>query len=116
MSKLRVEFWKYSSRNRQGHNYHPLTHVRREAILIHWAAGWTEDAIAERLRIDVDTVGRHLRQARKAGDPRAEIRHTVTVYRQRQAIEELAQIASQGEDLRQKLIAKGKWPAETGAT
>ena len=85
MSKLRVEFWKYSSRNRQGHKYHPMTHVRREAILIHWAAGWTEDAIAERLHIDVDTVGCHLRQARKAGDPRAEIRHTVTVYRRRKA-------------------------------
>lgn len=71
-------FWEYSSRNRKGHGRHPLTAVRREAILIHWAAGWTEEAIATKLRIDVDTVGRHLREARKAGDVRAEVRHAAT--------------------------------------
>ena len=75
----RTEFWRYSSRNREGHKRHPLTMVRREAILIHWQAGWTEDAIALKLRIDVDTVGRHLRAARKTGDPRAAIRHAATL-------------------------------------
>lgn len=73
------EFWRLSSRNREGHKRHPLTAVRREAILIHWAAGWIEDAIASKLGIDVDTVGRHLRAARKSGDPRAAIRHAATL-------------------------------------
>jgi DNA-binding NarL/FixJ family response regulator len=75
----RTEFWRYSSRNREGHRRHPQTAVRREAILIHWSAGWTEDAIAQRLGIDVDTVGRHLREARKGGDTRAAIRHAATL-------------------------------------
>lgn len=75
----RTEFWRYSSRNREGHKRHPLTAVRREAILIHWKAGWTEEAIAFRLGCDVDTIGKHLRAARKAGDPRAAIRHAATL-------------------------------------
>lgn len=76
--RKRPRFWEYSSRNRKGHNYHPLTAVRRESILIHWAAGWTEEAIATKHGIDVDTVGRHLREARKRGDARAEVRHAAT--------------------------------------
>lgn len=79
LGQRKTNFWEYSSRNRAGHKRHPLTAVRREFILVHWAAGWTEDAIALKLRIDVDTVGRHLREARKAGDPRAEVRHAATL-------------------------------------
>ena len=79
LQQSKVAFWRYSSRNREGHKKHPLTAVRREFILIHWQAGWTEDAIAFRLRIDVDTIGRHLREARKAGDPRAAVRHSATL-------------------------------------
>lgn len=75
----KIEFWRYSSRNRPAHERHPLVAVRREAVLIYWNAGWTEDAIASILRIDVDTVGRHLREARKASDPRAAIRHSATL-------------------------------------
>lgn len=74
----RTKFWEFSSRNREGHKAHPITHIRREAVLIHWAAGWTEEAIAAKLRIDLDTVGRHLREARKAKDPRAAVRHLAT--------------------------------------
>ena len=77
--KPRTEFWRFSSRNRAGHKAHPKTFVLRQSILTHWAAGWTEEAIAYRHRIDVDTVGRHLREARKAGDPRAEVRHAATL-------------------------------------
>jgi DNA-binding NarL/FixJ family response regulator len=73
-----VKFWEFSSRNRQGHKPHPLVSLRREAVLIFWSHGWTEEAIAIKCGIDVDTVGRHLREARKAGDPRAEIRHAAT--------------------------------------
>jgi DNA-binding transcriptional regulator LsrR (DeoR family) len=80
LGKRRMEFWRYSSRNQKGHRQHPMTHARREFILIHWEAGWTEDSIALRLRIDVDTVGRHLKEARKAGDPRAAIRHAATLH------------------------------------
>jgi len=78
--KPRTDFWRYSSRNRAGHKHHPMTQVRRESILIHWEMGWTEEAIAFKHRIDVDTVGRHLKMARKAGDPRAQIRHAATLH------------------------------------
>jgi predicted transcriptional regulator len=73
-----VKFWEYSSRNRKGHEMHPLVKVHREAILIMWKHGWTEENIAAKVGLDVDTIGRHLREARKAGDPRAEVRHAAT--------------------------------------
>lgn len=72
----KVAFWRYSSRNREGHQHQPLTQVRRTIILNLWAAGeLTMGEIAFRVKLDVDTVRNHLRQARKAGDPRAVIRH-----------------------------------------
>lgn len=80
MSGCGTEFWRYSSRNRPGHAAHPRTAFIRQAVLIHWAAGWIEDAIAQKLGIDVDTVGRHLRAARRAGDPRAAVRHAATLH------------------------------------
>ena len=74
-----IEFWKFSSRTQPRHRQHPRTAVIREAVLIHWKAGWTEEAIAFRLDIDVWTVHRHLREARKAKDARAVIRHAGTL-------------------------------------
>lgn len=74
----RVEFWRYSSRNREGHTPHPLTATRRNLILELWAKGLTKEQIAEQLDIDVDTISKHFRQARRAGDARAVVRHPAT--------------------------------------
>lgn len=79
LHQSKVEFWRYSSRNRAKHAPHPRTAILRESILIHWNAGWTEEAIAARHSIDLDTVGRHLKEARKARDPRAAVRHAATL-------------------------------------
>jgi len=73
------EFWKYSSRNRKFHEWHPRTSVLREAIVLHWEKGWTQDAIAFRFDIHIDTVNSHLRRARRNGDPRAAVRHAATL-------------------------------------
>lgn len=70
----RVEFWRFSSRTRKQHDTHPKVAVLRESILLHWAAGWTQEAIAYHHGLHVDTVNAHLRRARKSGDPRAKIR------------------------------------------
>lgn len=72
-------FWEYSSRTRKQHDTHPKVKVLRESILIHWAAGWTQDAIAYSHNLHVDTVNAHLRRARKAGDPRAQIRQSAAL-------------------------------------
>lgn len=69
-----VAFWQFSSRTRKQHDLHPKVKVLRESILIHWAAGWTQEAIAYHHGLHVDTVNAHLRRARKAGDDRAQIR------------------------------------------
>ena len=74
MSTATVEFWRFSSRTRPQHDSHPRVKVIRESILIHWAAGWTQEAIALYHNLHVDTVNAHLRRARKAGDARAQIR------------------------------------------
>lgn len=76
----RFQFWRYSSRNRSGHVIHPLTMVRRNLILDLWAAGSTKDAIAFAISVDLDTVSKHLRAARKAGDVRAVVRHPATLH------------------------------------
>lgn len=70
-----VEFWRYSSRNRVGHQRHPLTAARRSLVLELWSAGMTKEEIACSMFIDEDTVSRHLREARRAGDARAVVRH-----------------------------------------
>lgn len=70
----RVAFWQFSSRTRKQHDLHPKVKVLRESILLHWAAGWTQEAIAYYHGLHVDTVNAHLRRARRAGDPRAQIR------------------------------------------
>lgn len=84
--KRGTEFWRLSSRNRAGHTRHPLTMARREAIITAWDNGKTEDEIAFMVKVDVDTVSKHLRAARKAGDARAVIRHPAT----RHALEKAA--------------------------
>ena len=76
--KRGTEFWRLSSRNRAGHTRHPLTMVRREQIISRWAAGETIEQIAFAVRVDADTVSKHLRAARKAGDSRAVVRHPAT--------------------------------------
>lgn len=76
----RSQFWRFSSRNRSGHAIHPLTMVRRNLILDMWAAGSTKESIAFDVSIDVDTVSKHLRAARKAGDARAVVRHPATLH------------------------------------
>lgn len=81
--KARLEFWRYSSRNREGHVSHPLTLARRNLILELWAAGKTKDQIAEELDVDLDTISRHFREARQAGDARAVIRHPATLNEKR---------------------------------
>jgi len=53
--------------------------VRRTIILNLWESGMTMDDIAFRVKLDVDTVRNHLRRARKAGDPRAVVRHAATL-------------------------------------
>lgn len=75
-----TEFWRYSSRNRAKHEPHPRVKTLREVVLIYWAAGWTQEAIAYWTDLHVDTVNAHLRRARKAGDPRALVRHAATLH------------------------------------
>lgn len=75
----RHEFWRYSSRNRAGHERQPRVSVRRDIILNLWAGGMTMDSIALRVKLDVYTVRNYLRRARRQGDPRATIRHTATL-------------------------------------
>jgi len=55
------------------------TLARRNRVLDLWAAGGNKDLIAQIVRIDIDTVSRHLRQGRKAGDARAAVRHAATL-------------------------------------
>lgn len=79
MGRIRVEFWRYSSKTNREHRQPPLTQVRRAIILNLWASGMTMDDIAFRVKLDVDTVRNHIRRARKAGDPKAVIRHPGTL-------------------------------------
>lgn len=72
-------FWQYSSRTRKKHDPHPRVKVIRESILIHWNAGWTQEAIAYYHGVHIDTVNAHLRRARRAGDIRAQIRQPATL-------------------------------------
>lgn len=72
-------FWQFSSRNRKQHGTHPKVAVLRESILLHWAAGWTQEAIAYYHGVHVDTVNAHLRRARRAGDNRAQIRQAAAL-------------------------------------
>lgn len=74
----RNEFWRYSSRNRMGHETHPITAERAERILDAFAGGMTVDGIAESLDLDLSTVKAHLRRARMAGDARARRRSEPT--------------------------------------
>jgi DNA-binding NarL/FixJ family response regulator len=74
-----VQFWRYSSRNREGHQAHPLTSARRNLILELWARGWTKEQVAFELNLDLDTISAHLEAGRKARDARAVIRHPATL-------------------------------------
>lgn len=82
----RTKFWEFSSRNREGHKAHPKTAICHEFVLTRWTRGETREAISDALGIDVDTVARHLRIARRRQDPRAAIRHPAT----RKAMEAMA--------------------------
>lgn len=75
----RIEFWRFSSKTNRDHKAPPLTQVRRTIILNLWFEGMIMDDIAFRVKLDVDTVRNHIRRARKAGDPRAVIRHPGTL-------------------------------------
>jgi DNA-binding NarL/FixJ family response regulator len=79
LSRRRVEFWRFSSKTNLDHKAPPLTQVRRAIILNLWEEGKTMDFIAFRVKLDVDTVRNHIRRARKAGDPRAVVRHAATL-------------------------------------
>lgn len=79
MSGTTTPFWAFSSRNRKKHEPHPKVAVIRESILLHWQAGWTQDAIALYHNLHIDTVNAHLRRARRNGDPRAKIRQAAAL-------------------------------------
>jgi DNA-binding CsgD family transcriptional regulator len=74
-TQLQQQFWRFSSRNRVGNEPHPLTLARRNLILELWSGGMTQDEIAAAADLDFSTVVRHLREARRAGDARAIVRH-----------------------------------------
>jgi DNA-binding NarL/FixJ family response regulator len=79
LSKTIVEFWRFSSRNREGHATHPLIAARNNLVLEMWACGETQDRIAEELDIDIRTISRLLARARRKKDVRAIMRHPATL-------------------------------------
>lgn len=81
-----IAFWQFSSRNRKQHERHPKVKILRESILIHWQAGWTQEAIAYYHGLHVDTVNAHLRRARHEGDARAKIRQPAALKAMAEAI------------------------------
>lgn len=66
-----AEFWKYSSRTQPGRKMVEQTRDRREKILTLFAAHEPIEQIAVLCDCDVTTVQKHLRLARREGDPRA---------------------------------------------